>query len=184
MTGRWKPPPDVPLKGIRRDDVKTARCVAVSAAGCRCVLLAGHAPEHLYDPVAENLMSCPHGEHALKHLGGGAFGTSCTACDPNGDRVAMLRNSAGNSSFASENVGRFAGSEADAIVARSAVQATPLRSLALGIAYGVWLEHGCSAPFFEWLEEDRRHGEIAWYYAHAERLSQLQKERANGEGGG
>lgn len=29
----------------------------------------------------------------LKHLGGGAFGTACLVCDPNGDRVAVLRNS-------------------------------------------------------------------------------------------
>jgi hypothetical protein len=38
-------------------------------------------------------MHCPHGEFALKHLGGNAWGTSCQACDPNGDRVAVLRNS-------------------------------------------------------------------------------------------
>jgi hypothetical protein len=38
-------------------------------------------------------MHCPHGEHAVKHLGGGAFGSSCKDCDPNGDRVALLLNS-------------------------------------------------------------------------------------------
>lgn len=38
-------------------------------------------------------MHCPHGEFALKHLGGNAWGTSCPACNPNGDRVAELRNS-------------------------------------------------------------------------------------------
>jgi hypothetical protein len=38
-------------------------------------------------------MHCPHGEHALKHLGRGAFGTSCQVCNPDGDLVAVLRNS-------------------------------------------------------------------------------------------
>lgn len=38
-------------------------------------------------------MHCPHGEHALKHLGGGAFGTACQVCNPDGDLVAVLRNS-------------------------------------------------------------------------------------------
>jgi hypothetical protein len=63
------------------------------------------------DPVHSfpSTMHCPHGEHALKHLGGGAFGTSCPVCNPKGDRVALLRNSA----------------EVEAIGAKHAVQATP-----------------------------------------------------------
>lgn len=56
--------------------------------------------------IAQRTIHCEHGEHALKHLGGGAFGTSCQVCNPNGDRVALLRNAAG----------------ADAIMAK---QATP-----------------------------------------------------------